>query len=249
MDNYLQNFHKFNNIFIYDFGLGNGGIGDYFKFFLIILTECINNNIRFYQKINNIEIEKYIKLKFDQFYITNNEIIKLKNATIKKPNDYYHNDKYNGKLLLNEIFYFNDMVKLNLYNILPTIPNNYISIHLRLGDKFLETDIKFIVCPNNTRYYKEENLYKFIDDNSHKNIILFCDNNAKKLEIKNKYNNIIITDAKIGHTSLINTTSKQMLDAITEFYLLSNSKLIYAASYSGFSEMAAKFNGIQCIKD
>ena len=63
---------------------------------MIILTDCMNNNIRVYNKINNIEIEKYIKLKYDFFNIKSDEILKQKNVTIKKTYDYYNNDKYNG---------------------------------------------------------------------------------------------------------------------------------------------------------
>lgn len=248
MDNYLKNCNKFKKVIVYDFRLGDGGIGDYLKFCMIILKECISHNIRFYHKINNIEIEKYIKFKYDAFNITQNKILKLNNVIIKKPRDYYFiNDEYDGDILLNEVFYFDNIVKLNVNNILPYIPNDYISIHLRLGDKFLETDLEFIVCPNNTRRYNQSLINKFIEDNSDKNIILFCDNYSKKLEIKNNYKNIIITNAQIGHTSLLNTTNKQILDAVTELYLLSNSKLIYGASYSGFSKMAAKFNGIRYI--
>lgn len=52
---------------------------------MIILTECIENNVRIYNKINNLEIEKYIKFKHHFFNITNEEISKLNNFTIKKP--------------------------------------------------------------------------------------------------------------------------------------------------------------------
>ena len=65
------------------------------------------------------------------------------------------------------------------------------------------------------------------------------------MQNKKKYNNIIITKAIIGHTALANTTLKQTLDAITEFYLLSKSQFIYRASKSGFSTMAAKFNNVK----
>ena len=34
----------------------------------------------------------------------------------------------------------------------------------------------------------------------------------------------IITNCQIGHTSLLNTTLKQLLDGITEFYILTSSK-------------------------
>ena len=175
MENYIKNFENFDKISIYDFKLGYGGIGDYLKFFMIILTKCIRNNIKLYHKINNIEIEKYIKLKYDFLYISSDEISKLKNVTIEKPYYYYyyHNGKYDDDILLNEVFYFDDIVKTNVKNILSYLPLNYISIHLRLGDKFLETDKKAVLCKNDTRDFSLEKLYKFIEDNNNKNIIFF----------------------------------------------------------------------------
>lgn len=247
MENYINNFKNFAKTSVYNFKLGYGGIGDYLKFYMIILIKCMRKNIKFYHKINNIEIEKYIKLKYDFLYISSEEISKLKNVTIEEPFHYYRNDKYDGNIHLNEIFYFDDIVKTNVKNILSPLPINYISIHLRLGDKFLETDKKYVACKGDRRNFSSEKLYKFIEDNNDKNIIFFCDNNSEKLKVKNKYNNIIITTSQIGHTSLSNTTNKQILDSITDFYILSNSQLIYSASYSGFSKMASKFNNIKFI--
>ena len=89
MENYIKNYKNYNRVFVYDFVLGDGGIGDYLKFFMIILTECIENNVRIYNKINNLEIENYIKFKHPFFNITNEEISKLNNFTIKKPQEYY----------------------------------------------------------------------------------------------------------------------------------------------------------------
>ena len=249
MENYINNFKNFDKISIYDFKLGDGGIGDYLKFYMIILTKCMCNNIKLYHKINNIEIETYIKLKYDFLYISSDEILKLKNVTIEKPQHYYYmyTDKDNGDIPLNEIFYFDDIVKTNVKNVLFSLPIDYISIHLRLGDKFLETDKKYVLCKNDTRNFSLEKLYKFIEVNNDKNIIFVSDNNNYKLNIKNKYNNIIISTSQIGHTSLSNTTNKQILDSITDFYILSNSQLIYSASNSGFSRMASKFNNIKFI--
>ena len=247
MENYIENFNNFDKSIVYDFRLGWGGIGDYLKFFMIILDHCICNNIKIYKKRNNIEIEKYIKLKCDFFYINANEISKLKNVTIKTPHAYYKNPNYYGNIHLNEVFYFDNIIKTNLQNILPSLPTNYISIHLRLGDKFLETDKKFVLCKRDTRKFSEEKICKFIEDNNDKNIIFFCDNNNIKLKIKNKYKNIIISNSQIGHTSLSNTTNKQTLDTITDFYILSNSQLICAASKSGFSKMASQFNNVNII--
>ena len=173
MENYINNLNNFDKISIYDFKLGEGGIGDYLKFYMIILIKCMRNNIKFYHKINNIEIEKYIKLKYDFLYISSDEISKLKNVTIEKPYHYYNYDKYDGNIHLNEIFYFDDIVKTNVKNILSSLPINYISIHLRLGDKFLETDKKYVLCKNDTRSFSSEKIFKFIEDNNDKSIIFF----------------------------------------------------------------------------
>ena len=47
----------------------------------------------------------------------------------------------------------------------------------------------------------------------------------------------------------VNTTDKQILDTVTEFYLLTNSQLIYSPSIpeSGFSKVAAKFKNIKVV--
>ena len=125
--------------------------------------------------------------------------------------------------------------------------NNYISIHLRLGDKYLETPTEFIMCIQDERVYNEDNLHAFIEKNYNKNMLFFCDNYNFKCKIKEKYNNIHITNCEIGHTSLTNTTDKQTLDAVTEFYLMTESETICCASYSGFSHISSKFKNIPLI--
>jgi hypothetical protein len=78
--------------------------------------------------------------------------------------------------------------------------------------------------------------------------IFFCsDNNAFRQKIKQRYNNIIISNGQIGHTTYITTTDKEFLDSITEFYLLTNSKRIYALTSTGFSRIASRFNNIPYI--
>ena len=250
MDDYINNLHKFNKIIIYNFKLGDGGIGDYIKFFMICLTYCMDNNIACYQKINNIKIEKYIKLKYDFLYITEDEILKLKtDFEIKTPVDYYKTTHFNYNVNINEVFYFEDIVKMNVKNILTSSITDYISIHLRLGDKDIDCDMreKYVLCKDDTRNFSRDNIYKFIENNYKKNIMFFCDNNEYKLKIKKKYPNIILTNSQIGHISFSNTTHKQVLDTVTDFYLLTNSELIYAASYSGFSVVASKFKNIKLV--
>jgi hypothetical protein len=160
---------------------------------------------------------------------------------------YYTTINYNYSININEVFYFSDEVKLNSKTLFPQHITDYISIHLRLGDKFLETERQYINRKHDKRTFSEENIHKFITEHSNKNIFFCCDNNAYKLKLKEIYPNIIITNCDIGHTSLSNTTNKQILDGITEFYILTNSKMIFSGSKSSFSLMASKFNNILLI--
>jgi len=247
MDKYIDQFDLFEKIIIYNFELGNGGIGDCIKFFMFILEVCMKNSTRLYYKINNIEIEKYIKLKYDKMYIENIKIFPT--AQVVSPTTYYSTVTYDYSIDIKDVFYFTDEVKISSRCLFPRDVHSYISIHLRLGDKYLETDKQYVLVKNDTRHYVEEKIFKFIEENYTKNIFFCCDNNAYKLKIKEKYNNIIITNCDIGHTSLSNTTKKQVLHGISELYILTNSEMIFAASRSGFSIIASKFNNIPLIVD
>ena len=69
MESYIDKYDSFDKKMIYIFKLGDGGIGDCIKFFMFVLESCMKNNIRLYYNKNNLEIEKYIKLKYDKMYI------------------------------------------------------------------------------------------------------------------------------------------------------------------------------------
>ena len=253
MNTYLNYYNDFKETYVYNFTLGNGGIGDYIKYFLILLKHCMDNNIKIKKKINNIEIEKYIKLKHDIFNIEDNEILELKNVIIKDPNDLYDISNNSHVIDINDIFYIDSSVKDNVKNILTTIPDEYISIHLRLGDYNLETEQQYIACPWDNRDFSEKKLFEFIESNLGTNIIFFCDNKSYKSKIKQIYSDIFVTNVQPSHTSYNNTSDKQVLDTITEFYLLSCSKLIYSPSknrdgkLSGFSKIASLFNKVKIL--
>ena len=181
-------------------------------------------------------------------YITRSQLHDLNNKfKIYKPYDFYNDwdTPSKQKIAINKInIPFSDIFifskdAINNANRLLNI-NNYISIHVRLGDKFLETDPNFVVCKNDTRNYDQMTIDNYINNNKDKNILLFSDNKAYKLTMKNKFNNIFITDINIGHTSLTNTNNLQTLNTISELYLLSNSKEILC-NQSGFAIVASKF--------
>ena len=254
----MNKYDSFTKIIVYDFKLGDGGIGDCIKFFLYALKLCIKHNIKLYYLINNTILEKYLILKYEKMYIDPSNIVGAYNVNaddIVNINECVYNiitpgifyNCYNNNSLTisgKEVFKFSadiniNSAKLNVNNI-----TNYISIHLRLGDKHLETDNTFVLVKHDERHYNEEKLFHFINDNCDKNIIFFCDNHNYKLKIKTKFNNVIILNSNIGHTSLSNTTNLQTLDAVTEFYIMTKSEYIYSASNSGFSILASNFNNV-----
>jgi hypothetical protein len=248
MEEYMSNFQSYKEIIIYDFNLNSGGLGDFFQFFRYILSHCIPYKKRLYYKKNNIEIENYIKFKYDIMNITDETI--LDNYKIVTPfmfygqnNDYPVNSEY--FLYLDDIFYFSNEIIINSQKIFPSNITNYISIHLRLGDKYLEIPFEDIYCKDDSRDFSEEKINNIIEENMNECILFCCDNNAFRQKIKKKYNNVYISSGEIGHTTYITTTKKQVLDTVTEFYLLINSKKIYAASRSGFSYSASIFKNNQ----
>ena len=161
-----------------------------------------------------------------------------------KINNNYCENNYGYFINIGDVFYFSDEIINNSLLIFPKSISNYISIHLRLGDKFLEIKNKriknIIDKKNDIRYFSLENKDEYI--------FFCCDNYSFRQKTKDKYNNIIITNGEIGHTSYLITSPKQILDSLTELYLLTKSKKIYAASSSGFSIVAANFNNIPYIK-
>jgi hypothetical protein len=261
LDEYLSNYENYNKKIIYHFDIGYGGIGDYIKYFIYLLSICIKHKIQIYLK-NKSLIEKYLKLKYEKMYLNDDtlsiiEIKDLNDIFNIKPDIFYKispfhmyvcNDFIYNIPLLNEtakIFYFTNDIILYANKLIDS--NQYISIHLRLGDKYLETDKNFIICLEDERKYDENALFNYIETHCNKNLLFFCDNNAYKLKIKSKYPFIKIFNYEIGHTSLINTTETQIFNTIIDFYIISNSQSIYMCSESGYPRVASKFNNIPII--
>ena len=216
MDQYLESYDKFEKTLVYSFTIQCGGLGDLIKFFMYSLYLCIKNNTKIKYLIHNNTIEKYLKLKQPKMYITREEI-NNQNTTIVTPLELYGICSYDCTLpyKVDDVFYFSDEVIHNSINYQLT---DYISIHLRLGDKYLETDKKYVICENDERLYDKDKMIKFIEDNRDTNIMFFCDNKQYKKDIKEKFTNIFITDYDIGHTGLTNTTEIQVINTITDFF-------------------------------
>jgi hypothetical protein len=251
MDEYLQSYDTYDRTIVYYFELSSGGIGDLTKFFMHLLNVCIEHKIKLRYFVMGLRIEKYLKMRHEKMYIhrhelnnpdTVNSIEEIKNILPHKiylcyPQIFYPVG-FNYELLtipLSTVFAFSDDI---LSEDAP-----YASIHLRLGDQFLETDPNYVVCRTDTRAFDEAKLHRCIESCS-ETLMFFCDNRSYKENIKKLYPKLHITDYDIGHTSLTNTTKNQIRNSVREFYLLSKSTHIYRASLSGFSIMAAKMNMI-----
>ena len=76
MEKYINNFDKYTYKIVYNFELDRGGIADCIKYFIHVLNLCMKNNIKLYYQINNIPIEKYLRLKYLQMYIEQKDITK-----------------------------------------------------------------------------------------------------------------------------------------------------------------------------
>ena len=260
MNEYINNFDNYKISLIYDFKKTDGGLSDYIKFFTFYLLFCIENKYKLFLLINNTHLENLIKLKYPIMYFNttmDTKIIK-KNINVYTENfneDTFYvvcavnaYDKYTEfhNIKLSEIFNFDDKI-INKSNNLLNINNSYISIHLRLGDYYLETKNN-VIAIGDRRTYNIEKLYEFIENNMLETLIFFCDNKTFKLKLKQKYKNIIILDCLVGHTGLLESSYEETLDAISEFYIMSKSKKIFSFSYSGYPLIASKFFGVPFFK-
>lgn len=272
MDNYIKEYSSYDKKILYIFGKGHGGIGDLVKYFAYVLEYCIENKVQIYYLLTNNALDNYLKLKYPNMYLSKIpdgciNIPKWNDDIILEPNKFYCYRPYalydiTGKLggptelffnririPINEIFYFNNIVESNAkhYN---KSNEEYISIHVRCGDKFLDTDAKNVLCKHDQRFFDERTLFDFIRNIKDKRIFFFCDNNKYKTAIKKEFYDVDLNIIfyEIGHTSLNGTTDEQIINTLTDFYIMAHSKELYYFSYSGFPVIAAKYNNIPYYK-
>jgi hypothetical protein len=257
MENYMKNYKIFTKEAVYVFKTADGGIGDNIKFFLYALDLCMKHNVRLCYLRSDILIESYLKLVNNSMYISNIETsytfvqtsiqdLKSNQYTIISPYMFYSTFNYDTvSIPYDNVFTFSNRVIEHSKTFL--LPTKYDSIHLRLGDKFLETDMSYVICKDDVRDFNQNALFEYIESNSTSPIIFFCDNNAYKTFLKLKYPFLHVLPSSIGHTGLQNTTEAQILDTVTEFYILTQSSKIIVASKSGFSIVASKFKQIPIL--
>jgi hypothetical protein len=234
MEDYLARFHSFPAQRVYDFKVGDGGVGDCIKFFMFALETCMKCGVRLLYKRNHLELEKYLLLKHEVMY-TDRAVDCAERLT---PQMFYATQHIDYSVQVADVFCFAEAVRLNAA--LFPIPQPYSAMHLRLGDDHLETDRNYVDCKSDHRAFSEESMGAFIE--SRETVFFCCDNAAYKLKWKEKYPNLHVLCCPVGHSGLRNTTPDQVLATVTEFYILAHADYVFGASPSGFSKMAAKFS-------
>jgi len=266
LQQYLAEFDTYPVTFYYKFVLECGGIADCLKFFAHMLEYCIDHKVRLLYILNDIPIEKYIRVRHEKMRIHANKLpnnVRLVTQMSNRFHDMAACDDPNIGYVFEPYLFYNtfsfDKLSIPFSELFEFSPeceekasqlfdfrsmSPYTAVHLRLGDKFLETDKRYVCCKNDVRQFDQKVLFDWLatDQQQQQPILFLCDNAAYKNSIKSKFSHIYVTEAKIGHTSFINTTDEQIVDTLAEFYLMANSSKIVAVSYSGFSLAAAKFH-------
>ena len=119
-------------------------------------------------------------------------------------------------------------------------PHNYIVIHIRSGDIYLNNETKIF----NSVYLnimKNEVMKVILDNkNNNKNVLLIADNNEIKYLLKQEFSGLKVIFKEITHIGEgTKLTRDKIFNTLVDFYLMSYSSYIYSfTSYphgSGFS--------------
>jgi hypothetical protein len=165
---------------------------------------------------------------------------------IVKPNVFYDSFTYDIiQRPICSVFAFSEEVFHNALRFFD-YKQSFEVMHLRLGDKHLETDSKYVLVKHDSRHYDSNVMENYMSRlSSEGKHLFFCDNRSFKQKMKTKYPTITILSTDIGHTSFQNTSRQQVLDGISEFCIMCHSNQIVAFSLSGFSKIASMWKPIR----
>jgi hypothetical protein len=250
MEEYLAVRETFSKKVIFMIPYFQGGIGDIIKFFLFLIELCIKKHIKIYFAVTTLKVNRWLRMKYPELYynlITGNVLQNIYQLDtlhdnidyIVQPHLLYSTFSYEQLYLKgSDVFVFAPEI-IERSKIFPL--ETYTSIHIRLGDKFLEIPMELNQCVTDVRMFNTDSVVDCIQKNP--GILVFCDNLAYKKSLKEKYH-IELTPFKIGHTCLPSTSDDIIMDTLTEFYILAKSQHIFISNDSGFPKMAANFYGI-----
>ena len=267
MEEFLEIYKSSNHEIVYVYQFETGGLADFIKFAIKVINFCYVQRIKFYVFINH-PLAEFIQFKFQFMNFANrfpnphfeiqsyNRLRLIKNAELTLSAkmqilpDYCYTEDW--PIALPSGIRFQDIMdfKQVIYASIPTLPPNYVAVHLRLGDLHMDCAKGFTGPTRDSRQWDESRLCSLLEElhSQGKDIVFLSDNRNYKKKLMDKYPYLHMTDMKIGHIGLQYVTSDDILNTIFEFVLIMKSSHIYAASYSGFNEIASMISGIPITK-
>jgi len=266
LDSYFSTILEKQKKLLFRFPLTNGGIGDMIKFFVCALDTAIKYDIRICFLKSDNPITKYLLPKCEHIYI---EAEELANSSIVSAENYNHIEQLihsidnNSTIQVSPVIFYDLQIYdiVDRYNISDlftfsddiyqmkkdnNISEEYVSVHIRRGDKHIEAASSVKQVPHDSRPFEQTNFDNMVNNlfNDNNSVMLFSDSMVFKKMMSKKFNKLQCLDLKIGHTTWTNTSDEQIKNTVFEFYVLSNSTKIFANCVSGFSKMASDFNKI-----
>ena len=263
---------------------GGGGIGDFIRAALSFYSLCKRYDYEYYISFEENPILKkcFIYKKLPDEYINHDKCsIKIEQRDIILNEDIFINQAKNN---INKVIYLysnaigiekseyinlikedflnnilkpsksvQDYIDLTYANLNIT-NNNYLSVHIRCGDKYIETDNKGYNSKDSRINMDDLDLYnkynnciqKFKNDyDINLPILIHSDSNLFKKKLININNEYKILDINISHISENTgaTDENSYIATIAEFYILSNANMILSPyTYSGFSHIGSFIN-------
>ena len=248
-DEYIENYDSYEKKIILDYKFDS--IYNYLNNIVSLLYLCIKYKIKL-KIINNNYCEKYLKLKFDKFYVNTklnekhylddiNNISKIdndKNYIIT--NDSLANlEKNMEDISLKYIFDFSDEIKI-LHNnfLLKNGIKKYDSIEISINDNQNIINDNQNVINDNQNIINEDKILKI--KNKDKNLLLFCNNTEYKILLKKKLKNIITIEN--DDLEILQDENKLIFNLVELYSMINSEKILnFDDNYSHISEISDLF--------
>lgn len=244
----------------------SGGYGDFIRSLFAIYVYCKKNNIDHKIYIPSHPLNKCIKCITEIINYPTKIFIDCNSKLLFNELELCKNPNYNVIILSNK-FDFITFEELKLYiddfrkyviltdtvitrinGLNKQIDNrDYVSIHIRCGDKYIESGGQndlYISNPEDPKVYKRlEKSIEYMNKEYNLPIVIFSDNKTLRNTIATKYN-LLQFNTEIGHTATHGNTDTYYIDAIAEFELIGKSKSIIIFYTTGFVYWSAFFNNV-----
>lgn len=223
-----------------EFGLTQGGIGDFFKIFAFSLELAIASRARILVR-NTSPLAAFLHPK--HAWMTDARGMRVV-TTVN--NAYWYNhastettQELCSALVLSDWFEMDASIVADARRLAP--PTAYTALHIRRGDKHLETNRANVACKDDERPFAASAIDAVC---AREPVLLVVGDHAGTLrDLKARFPHVVLTGLEIGHTSLKGTPAPAVRAALVEFVMLGNARSIVASSTSGFPYLASRWHG------